>query len=61
MRSKDEIRRAIREGCEEHEQTHQEALAMLREARAAADPRDVVEAAGFWLSRMAPPEQRAFA
>jgi hypothetical protein len=51
--------RRAQEAWQDHKNAHRIALELLRQSRELADERYVSEAAGFWLSRLAPIEQRA--
>lgn len=54
------IRRA-RQGWQNKKTGRESVLELLRISRRTANERYVSEAAGFWLSRLAPSEQRASA
>jgi len=47
-----------RDGWRDQGTEHQNTLEVLRQARQTADQDYVIDAAGFWLSHLAPAEQR---
>jgi len=53
--------RRAREAWQKEEAAHDAALQLLRQSRATANENYVVDAAGFWLNRLAPEQQRASA